>query len=366
MHDIVYAGIDDARREALHGLVANVAKNATRSALARALHLTRAGNRDAVTALADAARLCERAFDDPAAADLAAATLRLCSTSSDPALRRLAVDMAVLASRAMRSREQAPACVALIGEELARPHPPEREAMLRCCLAEQLNRSGRRDDAISALKQALGAALTCGDQASILRAYFELGRIHSATGEPAGAVAELREGLDMVTLGEGPRARSELKLWRYLLKVCEIHRSTGDLVAARTWSEHALWQAETTGDRLGMLRCHAQMAWVLRDQRQLALGEQHLARALDEARHFGDRLATAELLIERARARAARGRLPEARRCCEEALRLARGIQWEAGIDHAERAIGMLTRKSPTARAAGSESSGVFPRPDDR
>jgi tetratricopeptide (TPR) repeat protein len=98
--------------------------------------------------------------------------------------------------------------------------------------------------------------------------------------------------------------------------------------------------------------------------KQLALAEQHLARALEETRHFGDRLTTAELLIERARARAARGRLTEATRCCEEALRLARGLQWAEGIEHAERAIAMLKRQAPGQPATAAESSGAFPRPD--
>ena len=101
-----------------------------------------------------------------------------------------------------------------------------------------------------------------------------------------------------------------------------------------------------------------------RDPAALARAEQHLARALEEARHFGDRLTTAELLIERARARASRGRLAEARRCCEEALRLAAGIQWAVGVEHAERAIAMLDRKSPPTRSAGpAERSGSYPRP---
>jgi serine/threonine-protein kinase len=171
----------------------------------------------------------------------------------------------------------------------------------------------------------------------------------------------MSEGLDMFTLGEGPRAEVDFQLWRYLLRLCEYSRNAGMLKEGRTWCEHGLWQAERLGDRLGLLRCHAQMAWVLRDLKQLALAEQHMARALDEARLYGDRLTTAELLIERARARAARGRLPEAKRLCEEALRLAKGIQWAGGIRHAERAIAMLTRSEDPPNASPSEQSGRIP-----
>jgi len=142
--------------------------------------------------------------------------------------------------------------------------------------------------------------------------------------------------------------------------MCDYSRHANSMSDARKWCEHALHHAERTSDRLGMLRCHAHMAWVLRDLNQLALAEQHLARALDEARHFGDRLTTAQLLIERARARAARGHLEDARRRCEEALRLAQGIQWAAGIDHAERAIAMLSRNENPPATSPSEHSGRF------
>ena len=49
----------------------------------------------------------------------------------------------------------------------------------------------------------------------------------------------------------------------------------------------------------------------------------------------------------------------------EEALRLARGLQWAEGIEHAERALAMLKRQAaPAPTAGGSESSGTFGRPD--
>jgi hypothetical protein len=91
---------------------------------------------------------------------------------------------------------------------------------------------------------------------------------------------------------------------------------------------------------------HAELAWVLRELDQQLLAEQHLARSLEEARHFGDRLTTAELLLERARTRAARGKLADAQRCCQEALRLSGVIDWRAGIRHAERALEMLDKQA--------------------
>lgn len=364
IHDVVYTDVPDARREALHGLAADTSRIASYAVVAKTLHLVRAGDDDSIERLAESARYCERCFDDQSASDLVNAALRLAAARPDSARLPLEAEMALLASRTMRGQDQANEAIELLRGELDKGHAPAAEAALRCALGEQLSRVGRSDDAIVHLRKALGAALAGGDPETMLGAYLEFGKLHANRGNLDKALGELREGLDMFTLGEGPRATVELKMWRYVMKIGEVYRARGELTEARTWIDHALFQAERTGDRLGLLRAHAQMAWVLRDLKQMALAEQHLARALDEARHFGDRLTTAELLIERARARAARGRLAEARRCCEEALRLARGIQWSTGIDHAERAIAMLDRRAAPPQAAGpAERSGVYGRP---
>ena len=54
------------------------------------------------------------------------------------------------------------------------------------------------------------------------------------------------------------------------------------------------------------------------------------------ARIFGDAV---ELLLERARIRALRGELEEARRCCEEAFRLSIELEWADGVQHAQDAL---------------------------
>jgi serine/threonine-protein kinase len=140
------------------------------------------------------------------------------------------------------------------------------------------------------------------------------------------------EGLDLCTLGEGPRAPVDLPLWRYLLSISELHRSAKRLDEAVVWANHALFQAERREDELALLRTHAQLAFLLRLAERPTSAEQHLARAIERARHFGDRLTTAELLLERARIRALRGELEEARRCCEEAFRLSIELEWAEGV----------------------------------
>jgi eukaryotic-like serine/threonine-protein kinase len=353
--EAVYSRIGDQRRRALHALAARTSRLAQSSVTVRAVHLVRASSAEAPEAVLAAARRSERRFDDAAVADFAIAGLDMLSArKGDPALP-LQAELALAASRAMRATEDAGHGAELLRGQLELAHAPETETVLRAELGLALARIEQFDEAIVSLKKALGSAIAAGDRSAMARVYRNLGRVYASKGDVERAITELREGLDMFTLGEGPRAQVDLDLWKYLRELSNAYRQAGNASEARQWCEHALLQAERRGDRLGMLRCHTSLAWILRDLKQLALAEQHVARALDEARYFGDRLTTAELLLERARARAARGRLVEARRCCEEALRLATSLGWTAGIRHAERAIGMLaqqdTREAGRARA---------------
>jgi eukaryotic-like serine/threonine-protein kinase len=369
LHDAVYGRLSDERRRALHAVAARVSRLAKTSVTVRAVHLVRAKSKDAADVVLAAARRSERLFDDASVADFALAGLEILATrNGEDNQLPLRAELALIANRALRSPEDAEQAVELLSAQLQIGHPPATEAFLRAELGLALSRVERFDEAVVSLKKALGPALAAGDRAAMAHVYRNLGRVYAGKGDLERATAELREGLDMFTLGEGPRADVDVDLWKYLGELSKAYRDAGNVSEARQWCEHALFQAERRGDRLGMLRCHTTLAWILRDLRQLALAEQHVARALDEARYFGDRLTTAELLLERARGRAARGRLVEARRCCEEALRLAKSLRWDVGIQHAERAIAMLTRQGAHAEGAphASESSHTLALPRTR
>jgi serine/threonine-protein kinase len=349
IRDAAYQTMPDARRQQLHALVAATSKMAKRQVNLRALHQVRAGSREAPRTLLEAALNAEASFDDLLASDLLQAAASLCAKQSTSAISAadrsaLEVDIALASSRVMRTTQSNDQAIVLLEDLQRRTAGTDAQPRVLAALGKQLRRRKRFDEAASVLQRALAPTMALGDRAAILEVYLDLGKVWVARGDLGRAVKELSEGLDLATLGEGPRAEVDVPLWPYLLEIAEVHRAAGRHSEARKWCENALWQAERNADRLGQLRCHNQMAWVLRDLKQAALAEQHLGRAIEEARHFGDRLTTTELLIERARGRASRGRLAEAHRCCEEALRLARGLQWATGIEHAERAIALLRR----------------------
>ena len=356
-HEVVYRALPEERRAALHARAASVSRMARSSVTVHAMHLVRARAEELVDPLYEAAVNAERCFDDPLAAEFVHVVLLHLGSLPDPTpFEALDIVLALMAARVMRTPQTHPIAIELLEQRATRATSPDHEARLLTASGHVKARAGLHAEAVATLKRAMGPAIAAGDRPTMVEIYFEIARVYANQNDFKRAVSELSEGLDFFTLGEGPRAPVDFTLWRYLLRICEYSRSAGETRKAREWCEHALWQAERVADRLGLLRCHAQMAWILRDLNQLALAERHMARALDEARHFGDRLTTAELLIERARARAARGRLADAKRCCEEALRLARSIQWASGIEHAERAIGMLNRQEEGG-SGPSESS---------
>ncbi len=345
LHKVAYRTGDRQRLRQLHELAATCSRLAAASVSVRAIHYTAAGSDEATQALIAAATTAEQRFDDRAATDfLMAAFSSLDLQHSTPERRAAQAVIVEALGRVMREKPKSMTTVDMLREQLQDSHSPPDQARLHQALGRHLSRIGKYEESTEAYKRALGPAIAAGDRARMLDVYRELSQVYVRLGGWKRALDELKEGLDMCTLGEGPRADVDAPMWRYLLGIGSTCRAAGQLTEARNWCGHALFQAERSDNRLGLLRVHAELAWVLRELDQQLLAEQHLARALEEARHFGDRLTTAELLLERARTRAARGKIAEAERCCHEALRLARVIDWRAGIRHAERALEMLTK----------------------
>jgi serine/threonine-protein kinase len=311
---------------------------------ARIHHQLGASRPEALQSLLQGAELAERFFDDRRASAFVQRAQQLCAEldPGDPLRFSVEAQLATIAARVMREAGEAEHVIDLLRRIDARRLPATEAGHVHRSEGQALLRLGRFDEAIAALHKALAPAMASGDVAGMLATYEAIGQAHARAGRLDRALAELREGLDLCTSGEGPRATTELSLWRYLLAIAQVQRSVREHREAQRFTEHALWQAEHRGDELGQLRCHARLAALLAELRQGSLAEGHLARALDHARYFGDRLTTAELLLERARLRAASGRVEEARRACEEALALSTAIAWQAGIEHAKRSLALL------------------------
>ncbi len=308
-------------------------------ATVRARHATSGRSDRVFAALAEAARFAEASFDDTGAADLVFAALSVPPSPQTPADAR--ADLAAGLGRFKLDPARRRRAEALLDRTLEADGPDVRPklavALGRLCLSD-----GRFEDAIERFHDALGPLIAQGALERILAVYRHLGLAHVRAGRVDKAFAELEEGLDLCTLGEGPAATTELSLWRYLLAMAEAARVAGRLGQARDWAEHALAQAERGDDGVGRMRCHALLAWLVREQGQRARARVHVVSALSEARHFGDRLTTAELLLERARLAAADGDLDTRRQSLAEAARLSDLLGWRAGANHARKLLADL------------------------
>lgn len=79
------------------------------------------------------------------------------------------------------------------------------------------------------LRRAVGESIARGDLRQIVCGYLELARRHMDAGAHAAAAAELEEGVDVLTLGDGPTAEHPPDvLWRLLLPLALLYARMGD------------------------------------------------------------------------------------------------------------------------------------------
>ncbi len=350
----VLGSLDRQRSRHLHREAATRSQRAQTSSTVRALYLLRAQSSrvedaaarvatvELIEALREAAVSAVASFDDPKAVRLLRTALK--------AARRLPFRERQIHEANLIAELVDPFCftdrieeaVATLRTLLEDQHPPTTESELQRALGRCLVRVQDWPGAIAAFQRALAPLIAQGRRQALLELYADLGKAFEQSGKHARALAELGEGLDMCTLGDGPRADVDASMWRYLLTIAEIHMRAGDDRNARIWMEHALFQAERRREDLGSLRSHHLMGRLLRSIGQMMLADQHLGRALESGRKLGDRRSCAEVLLERAELRRASRKPDDARRLAEEARRLAELLEWPRGVDEADALLAKL------------------------
>ncbi|HVH98046.1 MAG TPA: protein kinase [Enhygromyxa sp.] len=293
-----------------------------------------------IEALREAAVSSVAAFDDLKAVRLLRTALKACRRLSDQERVQTEANLIAELVDPFCFTDDVDEAISTLKKVLGSGRATERDSELNRALGRCLARKRDWQGAIDAYQRALGPVIAQGRRATLLELYGDLARAWSAAGKHQRALAELNEGLDMVTLGDGPRATIDVSMWRYLLAAAELHERAGDLRMARVWVEHALFQADRRSEELGQMRGHEALGRLLRAIGQTMLAEQHIGRGLELARKLGDRRTSAELLLARGDLRGAAGRPDEARRCAQEALRLAQLLEWERGIVRAQQLLG--------------------------
>jgi predicted ATPase len=346
--EVVYRNIEGERLGTLHAAAADIESHRERpDRIVEAMHRLRAGEPDILEVLGSAADAAVAAFDDRKSASLLKAALRVAESSGGLLDQRTQLS-ARLAYAYCWSKQPEEALRRLDAlEELTGEMSPNALAEWKRARGFALTKLSRTQDAAKEYAQLAGTALAIGDPQILLQAHQDYAQSLEQTGKLEQAKAELLQGLDMVTMGEGPRSDLELPIWRYLLRISDIFRSLGEDRQSLQYCRHAVWRAERSGDSLALMRAHTDLARAFTRSGQATRGEKHRARAIALSREFGDRKTSAELLLERAKYKLMLPRPDEAKACAETALKLSEVLEWGQGVRDAHELI-TQAKKTPT------------------
>lgn len=104
------------------------------------------------------------------------------------------------------------------------------------------------DERLSSLRRAIGSAIVDGHMEDLAATYQELASTVAAHIGLSAAASELVEAVDVLTKGQGPRARgAPRQLWPVLVDLARYYELAGDRKRARDTAEHARFQAKAAG-----------------------------------------------------------------------------------------------------------------------
>ncbi len=188
--------------------------------------------------------------------------------------------------------------------------------------------------AIDKLRNGIGLVIRDGDKELLAELYLDLSSMYLRKGEPDVAIAELSEGLNMVTMGEGAEAKSGPQiLWRMLFRMAHLYYKAENLRSAVIFAKNALRHARRIRSRIGSARVQSLLASFYEAMGNLRRAEDYREAAVKEMRRLGDRRATAELLLSGVVPTRTLMRINPA--TLREARELADEIGWAEGVEQA-------------------------------
>ncbi|HWN68484.1 MAG TPA: AAA family ATPase, partial [Haliangium sp.] len=342
IRDVVYdATPADVRRE-LHASAAQALEPTTADSLILGHHQEMAGNLlVASTLLTRAGDDAVHQLDDTGAIALyqraLAAARQLMLADDDSASRIRFVTLSVKLADALRVSGQVSLARGLVEE--AKWHSrgtPRLEAQLLQASAHLYAGEHKHELAVDCLHRGIGLAIHAGDMELLAELYLDLSSMYMGKGDPEKAITELREGLDLVTMGEGAEAQDGPKiLWRLLLRMAQLHSSADRMAQAVQLAERALVHARRIRSRIGSARVQTLLASFFEQMGDLRLADKYRQAAVGEMRRLGDRRGTAELLLSgviptRTLLRINPANLREARELADE-------VGWVEGVAQASR-----------------------------
>jgi serine/threonine-protein kinase len=320
LHARALAAIDRGEHIAPAGVLAAHAEGA--QAIARAHDLWMEAGRDA------AAR-----FDDRGAARLfsrATATARMLIVQGEAGTPERFVDAAVALADALRGAGDHALAAGILDEaELGGP-PPRLLAGIARARGRLHQTAGNLTAARQQLRQAIALGMRGCDRAFLCQTYVDLAGALAAAGDLYGAIRELFECIQMVTLGEGLATRDATdRLWQVALHLAEHLLAVGAAEQAEEIALAALEHAGRDPHATGLVEeLLARIADATGDARR---GLTWRGKAIDVMRSIGDRRSTAALLIRNAESARALGL--SAPSMTDDALAIAAQLERELDLE---------------------------------
>ena len=172
------------------------------------------------------------------------------------------------------------------------------EAQLLRASAHLSLTEGDNEATIATLRRAIGITIPTGQMDILAELYIDLSSAHLRNGQPEAALAELIEGIDLVTLGEGASADFGPDcIWRMLLRMAQLYNSLEKPHEASVTGLQALHHARRVRSRVGGARSQVMLANHFERTGNIQKAERYRQAAVEEMRLLGDRRGTAELLL---------------------------------------------------------------------
>ncbi len=348
VRDVVYDSIPAHVRRALHSKAAHLLSEKGEPPSLLGHHYELAGNfEQAAPLLSHGGDDAAHELDEMGARRLfqraLGAARQVLLSDDDPAKRAQFVTVAVKLAESLRVSGELGLARGLIEE--VQYHCAESRALRAQLLRASAHLQGSKgevSEALRSLREAIGLSIISGQRDLLCELYLDVATTQLREGQVAEATAELEEGIDLVTAGEGGAGTDgPPSLWRLLLRLAQLYALDGKRPEAVRSGQHALRHANRVGARVGAARIQSMLAGQLDE-----LGDTERARelrraAVEEMRRLGDRRATAELLLDGARP--TKTYAPIGPSSLREAQELAEEIGWTEGV---ERARALPTNRS--------------------
>lgn len=342
VRDIVYDATPAELRRELHAAAVQVLEASGALPLVLGHHHDLAGHvAQACALLGNAADDAVRQMDESGATQLYHRALdaarKLMLSDAEGESRGRFVTLSVKLAESLRVTDRAALARGVVEEaKNFSDGNPALDAQLLQASAHLFMCENKIDAAVETLQRGIGLLIPVGNTELLAEMYLDLSSLHLQHGDHDTAIAELGEGLDIVTLGEGKAAvTGPTMLWHLLLRLGQMHATRGDHEEALDLCESALIHARRVRSRIGSARVQATLASLYEEAGNASMAEQYRAAAVNEMRRLGDRRGTAELLLAGVSPTLSLVRVdPEELR---EAHRLALEVGWREGVEIAKR-----------------------------